>query len=167
MWGSLVVLLASAIAAVVVLRRRFAIVEVLGASMEPTLKQGDRVVIRRFTQARRSRGLRVGDIVVLREAPPGCVAPSARIGPRPRWVIKRVVAVPGEPVPTWFDGVLAKDVGRPVPTDQMVVIGDNPHRSVDSRALGYIPIANVSGVMIRRLASSRSEVRRTPLANSG
>src|SRR5690349_1852539 len=76
-------------------RRRLAVIEVEGTSMTPAYDPGDRVLIRR-TGARR---ISAGQVVVFQHALPGG---RWRTGPLPapnrlRWVIKRVVAVPGDP----------------------------------------------------------------------
>src|SRR5687767_10120578 len=77
---------ASALLAVVwALRARYVVVTVTGDSMLPSLRQGDRVLVRR-------RGLSnvdVGQVIVL--ASPGASGSG--------WIVKRLTALPGQPVP--------------------------------------------------------------------
>ncbi|WP_326822960.1 S26 family signal peptidase [Streptosporangium sp. NBC_01756] len=120
-----------------------------GTSMMPTLTDGDRVLVRR----RRLDQLSRGDVVVLE--PP--LDPSGRYMPGPsgpdgrRWNIKRVAALPGDPVPA---GVTAGAGVALVPSGAMVVLGDNPAASVDSRQRGFFPADQMLGVALRRLGGS-------------
>ena len=63
-------------------------------------------------------------------------------------MIKRAVAVPGEPVPE--QSRLADAV---VPAGRLVVLGDNLPASLDSRGFGYVPAERVLGIVVRRLRS--------------
>jgi signal peptidase I len=117
----------SAVAGVWRLRDRHLVVTVRGLSMTPTFEPGDRLLVRRVEP----RGVHTGQVVVvdlphhLRPMPPG-ITPEESL--RQRRVIKRVAAVAGEPVP---DGV---DAGAgPVPAGHLVLLGDNPLASGDSR----------------------------------
>jgi signal peptidase I len=79
------------------LRRGWAVITVEGSSMEPTFHDGDRVAVRRTPTFR----VMAGEVVVI--AKPG-FDNSWRNSPAPirddrRWMIKRVGAVAGEPVP--------------------------------------------------------------------
>lgn len=96
---------------------------VSGPSMAPTLRDGDRVLVRRT----RPSALRRGDVVLV-ELPAG-------------WIVKRIAALPGDPAPA----------GDRVPPGHVLLLGDNPLWSVDSRDFGYVPTAHVFGVAIRRL----------------
>jgi signal peptidase I len=116
-------------------RGRYVVVTVEGVSMAPTLVDGDRVVVRR----RPATGIRPGDVVVLEP-------PTDAAGPGPRWNIKRVVAVAGDPVPA---GVPVGGIDR-VPAGSLVVFGDNPD-SVDSRQRGFFESGRLLGVAVRRL----------------
>ena len=105
-WGIGAAVVALAVAALFVARRRLVLVTVSGASMSPTLRDGDRVLVRR----RRLPAVHRGDIVVLE--PPhdprvDYATRSRRLGGRP-WNIKRVAALPGDPIPA---GVGAGDEG--------------------------------------------------------
>ncbi|MEV4380403.1 S26 family signal peptidase [Streptosporangium sp. NPDC049644] len=78
-------------------RRSYVVITVDGTSTTPTLTDGDRVLVRRRRLDRVGRG----DVVVL-EPPPD---PSGRYMPGPsgpdgrHWNIKRVAALPSDPVP--------------------------------------------------------------------
>jgi signal peptidase I len=103
--------------------------------MEPTLRPGDRVLVRR----RGSDPLRVGAIVVFRE-------PQDQ-----RWAIKRIAAVPGGAVP---DSVRSTVGGADVvPPGMLVVLGDAAW-SGDSRQWGFIPADQALGPVVRKLSPS-------------
>lgn len=131
----------SAVAAIAALtalaiRRRFVVVIVRGASMEPTLRDRDRVLVRRCRAAQLSP-----HAIVVYEEPQVLRA----------WVIKRLVARPGEPVPPTGFPALARTRDTVVPRGRIVVVGDNPTRSWDSRQLGYVASDRVRGVVVRSL----------------
>jgi signal peptidase I len=75
------------------LRWRLRLVTVFGESMRPTLAPGDRLLVRRIPLAR----VRTGDIVVIQHPERSNVLPEPPESSR--WLIKRAVAVPGDPVP--------------------------------------------------------------------
>ncbi|WP_433219638.1 signal peptidase I [Dactylosporangium sp. CS-047395] len=129
------------VAALAVLRRRFLAVTVSGVSMQPTLQPGDRVLVRRAGLG----GIRAGQVVVLRD-------PESDDDAGEDLMIKRAVAVPGDPVPDIdVTGTAVLD-GRTVPPGRMVVLGDNPAFSLDSRRLGFLPGERLLGVVVRRLS---------------
>ncbi|WP_214322580.1 signal peptidase I [Nonomuraea sediminis] len=134
---------AAALIAVAVLRRRVVVVSVSGASMIPTLRHGDRLLVRRVAGER----LRRGDLVVLTEPVP------CRADERPRWMVKRVVAVPGDEQPSFLPGWVRRSEGVVAP-GHLVVLGDNPEFSRDSRHFGALPSDRVVGVVLRRLGAS-------------
>jgi signal peptidase I len=153
----LALIAAAAVAATGVwwLRRTLAVVTVSGASMRPTLRPGDRVLVRRVAPG----ALRRWQVVVV-EAPPYDARPiwlRAAHGRR-RWLIKRVAALPGE-VPGEPAGTVAAapagpaspPAGSPVPAGSLFVLGDNPAVSGDSRTLGYLPLDRVLGVVVKRM----------------
>ena len=122
-----------------VLRRRFVAVTVAGLSMQPTLHPGDRVLVRRAGIGT----VRAGQVVVL-----GIEGEAEQ-----EWMIKRAIAVPGDPVPgIGVTGVAVVD-GQTVPDGKLVVLGDNAALSLDSRRLGYLPGERLLGVVVRRLSS--------------
>ncbi|KAA9373899.1 S26 family signal peptidase [Microbispora cellulosiformans] len=144
--------MALALAAVTLgMRRVFVVVTVRGRSMQPTLRDGDRVLVRR----RGVTAVRPDDLVVFTDvidAPPVPVPAWAAEddGPRTVLVVKRAIAVPGDPVPGTRVPVLAGRTAS-VPTGRLVVLGDNPAVSRDSRLYGYVAGERLLGVVIRRM----------------
>jgi signal peptidase I len=105
-------------------------VAVKGRSMAPTLQPGDHLLVRPVRRLRRR------DLVVVRD-------PDVST----RWVVKRVVALPGESVVV--DGrTLAAGEG-------IVVLGDNPAQSTDSRVYGAVPLDDVHGRVWYRYAPAQ------------
>ncbi|MGW5261166.1 S26 family signal peptidase [Microbispora sp. NPDC004025] len=139
----LLVLLAAGLpaAAVTAIRRTLHVVEVHGESMEPALRSGDRVLVRRLRPGRR---VRRGDVVVISRVGPG---EGFTLDGGTNLVIKRAAAVAGDPVPPEFEG---SGEAR-VPPGRLLVLGDNPSRSTDSRQWGLLPESRIAGVVIRRL----------------
>jgi signal peptidase I len=126
------------------LRRNWAVITVEGTSMEPTFCHGDRVAVRRtpgFTVSS-------GDVVVIerRDHFPDQHRRPAGIRSDRRWMIKRVGAVAGEPVPA---GIPVTDAV--VPAGKLVLLGDNAEASFDSRLIGYFPADLVLGGVARRM----------------
>lgn len=151
--GALAVLVT--VASVLLLRSRIAIVSVTGQSMEPTLTTGDRVLVRRTGL----NSVRAGQIIVV-EAPSPVHGHWASAPPRRdlsrEWMIKRAAAVPGDPLPPGLPATPAGDAQ--VPDGKLVVLGDNPDASMDSRYLGYVPGDRLLGVVIGSLPRSAREV---------
>jgi signal peptidase I len=131
---------------VVALSRRFMVVTVAGPSMAPTLRDGDRVLVRRCAVG----SVRRGDIVVLLgpRMPGRGVAPAdfmaGATNEERTLLIKRAVAVPGDPLPG--DSAV-------VSADEIVVTGDNENMSYDSRQAGPFDAREVRGVVVRRLTT--------------
>lgn len=154
MWRYLPGLAGCTLIAVLVLRQRFVIVTVNGDSMMPTLAPSDRVLVRR---ARLSR-LRRGQVAVV-EAPGADGDWSTPVrGPAAHrhWMIKRVAAVPGDPLPA---GCPSETAGLPrqlVPPGKLVLLGDNAASSHDSRHIGYLPGERLLGIAVRRISSRRA-----------
>jgi signal peptidase I len=127
-----------------ILRRRIVVVTVVGPSMQPTLAPGDRVLVRRV----RTGQVRTGQIVVIEkpdESGTWTTPPLSRSTGQREWMIKRVAAVPRDHRP---DAMPANSAGLLVPADKLVVLGDNPVLSLDSRQIGYIPAERVLGVVL-------------------
>lgn len=121
-----------------------------GDSMEPTLRNGDRVLISKGYDAPRR-----GDIVSFR----------VRIGGQPDVLIKRVVALPGDSVEIMGDRAFVNGsvspydagtlVGSPefrigpltVPDGMVYVLGDNRAVSLDSRFIGPVLIGSIRGAV--------------------
>jgi signal peptidase I len=133
------------------LARRLASVTVRGRSMEPSYHDGDRVLVRRI------RTPATGQVVVVEQPgvdgqwldpPLSAGADNTRLSGR-RWLIKRVAAVPGEPVPRAGFPSLAQAEEDAVPPGKVVLVGDNRRLSLDSRRIGYFPAERVLGVVAR------------------
>ncbi|MFC7545669.1 S26 family signal peptidase [Plantactinospora sp. GCM10030261] len=140
------------------LRRRWVLVTVDGPSMLPALRPGERVLVRRI----RAREIRTGDIVVAENPDAGVwrTTPlSARAAPSAdrRWIVKRAVAVPGDPLPAELVGTSNAGASR-VPPGHFVLIGDNRRQSVDSRAFGLVPADRILGP-IRPMSGSAGGAR--------
>jgi signal peptidase I len=124
-------------AAVAAARWAVIVVRVDGASMAPTFRPGDKLLTLRRTVR---PTVRRGDVVV-------CRRPANAPGPN-SYLIKRVVAVAGDPVP---DGATRPD--EIVSAGRVYVRGDGD-RSLDSRIFGAIPVEHVVGHVVARLVSS-------------
>jgi signal peptidase I len=132
---------------------RFAVVLVTGMSMEPSFRQGDRLIVRRGDAGK----IRVGTVVVMRtrgsDRPPGlpgAAPPSAQ----PDLAVKRVAALPGDAVP---ESVRERTPGAStVPEGMVVLLADHP-AGADSRVWGFVPAKQILGPVIFKL-SRRAEV---------
>ncbi|TDD84930.1 S26 family signal peptidase [Actinomadura rubrisoli] len=132
--------------------------------MEPTLRAGDRLLVRRTDR------VRAGRIVVVRAPDPPLgdrepagaelteeeaaalpVVPAAAPPPGGRLLVKRAVAVPGDPVPRDAVPALREVPDEVVPPGSLVVLGDNPSASWDSREYGFVRPGGCVGVAVRRL----------------
>ncbi|MFE7543326.1 S26 family signal peptidase [Streptomyces platensis] len=142
--------------AVALIRSRYLVVTVEGSSMVPTLADGDRVLVHRTPLAAISAGR-----LVVTEPPTGgrwgAIRPS-------RWLIKRAAAVPGDPVPRDGAPALRDLPEKRVPQGRIVLLGDNPEESLDSRFCGYFRDEQIVGVVIRRLP--RAEPHRGPVVTA-
>jgi signal peptidase I len=127
------------------------------ASMYPTLKVGDRILV--LKAAYRFTTPATGDVIVFR-APADertqCDSPEVDD------LVKRIIGTPGETI--WSHGntiyvnghVLdqrwshVNPIGQPIrkqliPANDYFVMGDNHPESCDSRVWGYVPRANIIG----------------------
>jgi signal peptidase I len=139
--GHLVGALGLGILGLLAVRRSLLIVEVTGHSMEPAHRSGARLLALRGTRVRR------GDVVLIRH--PGT---AARPQGASDYLVKRMAALPGDPVP----GAVVPAVGiSVVPTGSCVVLGDNPD-SADSRTWGFVPRSTVAGRVLCELRSHDS-----------
>ncbi|NUW32907.1 S26 family signal peptidase [Nonomuraea sp. SMC257] len=141
---TLVALLSLLAAAAVTRRRgRTIVVTVSGPSMEPTLRPGDRVRVRRSPDAVPRRG----DVVVVEEPGP-CRPGEGGNAAGTRWVVKRIAAVAGDPEPPHLPAWDRQPSGL-VPHGRLVLLGDNPAGSRDSRHYGTVRADQVLGVVVR------------------
>ncbi len=148
---------AAILLATAALRRKLVAVTVRGTSMEPTYHDGDRVLVLRGS------ALSPGQVVVA-EQPAALTGGwhrqpvSSRTDARSRrWLIKRLAAVPGDPIPRHDAPALARRQEDRVPPGMVVLLGDNRDMSLDSQAIGYFPVDRVLGIVLRALP------RREPL----
>jgi signal peptidase I len=136
---------------------------VAGNSMEPTLHNGDLLLVCRFCQPK------VGDIVVVRNAPPiqhtsEHLWADFNVSPEHFGIyIKRVAAVAGQPVPPYSSAIwksrrlpvatslisahLAVNPGI-VPSGSVWLLGDNTLNSIDSRFWGAVPNRLLMGSIV-------------------
>ncbi len=121
-----------------------------GPSMQPTLYVGYRVLMEKVSY--RFGPVHRGDVVVVNR-------PGTAVS-----LIKRVIGLPGETIDVrggrvlidgeWLDEPWVAYLGGPdcppqkVPEGYVFVIGDNRANSLDSRALGPVPIEAVEGHVI-------------------
>ena len=140
--AALLVLAALAVAAARWAAARWVAVTVTGNSMTPTYSDGDRVLVRRSPLER----LTVGAVVVTSWP---TLHESYRGGPDRPWLIKRVAALPGDPVPEPVSA--ATDGQTHVPPGHLVLLGDNTDGSLDSRTFGCVSGDLVLGAVVRRL----------------
>jgi signal peptidase I len=134
------------------LRRRYLAVTVDGRSMLPTYRPGERLLVRRIGP----REVRTGQVVVLSAF--GAPKPSRGLRPdgaASSWILKRVAAVPGDPIPRDTVAALRTAAGTRVPADHLVVLGDNPAQSRDSRQAGYFTADRLLGTVVRRMGAAR------------
>jgi len=135
---------------------------VRGQSMKPTLNPGDLIVINKCAYGLliplADRYLIIWgkpqreEIVVLRSPENGTV------------IVKRCVAVGGDffDIKNGYlevegnrylykhpDGITKTFTQSFVPEDSIMVLGDNPAQSVDSRIFGFVPLSDIIGSVIR------------------
>jgi signal peptidase I len=130
-------------------------------SMLPTLQLQDRVLVEKL-RTHLAQPLPVGSVVVFR--PPAALL-AAGYDPRAA-LIKRVVAGPGDTVevrggalwrngqpaqPDWAAEPMDYSLGPlTVPSDHILVLGDNRNASLDSHLWGPLPRQNIVGTAIWR-----------------
>jgi signal peptidase I len=134
------------------LRTRLVIVTVRGESMAPAYRPGDRVLVRRVTLPR----IRHRDVIV---ATGGRPRPTTLVPPGetdPAWMLKRVYALPGDPVPRDLMPALREAPERQVPDGRFLVLGDNAEASADSRQSGWFYAANLLGVVVAHLPTAQA-----------
>ncbi|MFJ3953839.1 S26 family signal peptidase [Streptomyces libani] len=154
-------------AAAILLSHRLVLVTVRGMSMAPAYRDGDRVLVRRTTRPTRGQVLVVERPALHTRWPSGPlpVGAGARAVGQRQWLIKRLAALPGDPVPEAM--LSASPFARPnpprVPAGSLVLLGDNPQNSVDSRQFGFYPAERVLGTVVGPLKPARA---RRPLRSA-
>jgi signal peptidase I len=133
-------------------RRAYGVAGVVGGSMEPTLSPGDHVLFRRGTP----HHPHPGDVVIITTARLAVLVPSASgiVERSPDLMIKRLVAVAGDPVPC---GV---PCGCATVCDGRVVVRGDADRSLDSRTWGCIPVQVLTGRATRQVLTGKTLDRR-------
>jgi signal peptidase I len=122
-------------------RRLLLSVTVVGQSMTPTYRDGERLLVRRTGRAR------VGQVVVLaNRSPDGARGPADHLSPE--LLVKRLAALPGDRVPEQVLETVGAAPGERVPPGRVVVLGDGPD-STDSRHWGYLEAKSLVGVAVR------------------
>lgn len=158
--GYAALLIAACGASALWIRRRYLVTTVQGPSMRPTLGPGDRILVRR------TRRVRAGQVVIVVAPDPPVVEltgdepfglddpagaePPPGAGPSP-YLVKRAAAVAGEHVPKERFPALGGISHDIVPPGSLVVLGDDPGTSWDSRDFGLIGPESLVGVAIRRM----------------
>jgi signal peptidase I len=110
-------------------------------------ERGDRLLVRRTTRVRR------GDAVVFRNPLPFGDGDAALA-----WLVKRVSALPGDPVPPDVRDIVGTPDGGLVPSGSLIVRGDAA-RAQDSRHFGYVPELSLLGVVLTRAPAPDSSPR--------
>lgn len=122
---------------------------------------GDAILAENFAPWVKDLGLRVeemgADFATLRLPNRYALMPPRALEHQ-RWLIKRAGAVPGEPVPPEVRRAV-EGSGARVPSDHLVVLGDNAAVSVDSRTYGYISGERLLGVVARPIRKARGSGR--------
>jgi signal peptidase I len=135
------------VANLVLLLGPWSVRRIRGTSMEPALRPGRRVLVRRARLDDVRRGA-VVELVADRVLPGGArIVGSRRL-------VKRAVALPGDPVPAGSVRVGQRELPAVVPAGHLVVLGDNRAQSLDSRHFGFVPAAAVQGIVVRGLADT-------------
>jgi signal peptidase I len=132
---------------VVMLVGGWSVRRVKGTSMAPTLRPGQRVVVRRARLA----DVRHGALVQL--AADRIMLGGARIVGGRR-LLKRAVALPGDPVPAGIARIGPRELPAVVPAGCLVVLGDNRAQSLDSRHFGFVRATAVLGIVVRGVADT-------------
>ncbi|MFI2759473.1 S26 family signal peptidase [Streptomyces echinatus] len=131
------------------LRTNFRVVRLNGSSMEPAYRDGDRLLVRLGARPKAGQ-------VVMAMSPtawhPHYADRREVPGGTEGFVVKRVLAVTGDPAPRGIR-LNPHDVldGR-IASDRLVLVGDNSRVSFDSRKVGCYPADQILGVVLRALS---------------
>jgi signal peptidase I len=138
---------------------------VVGASMAPTIPSGSSVLV--DLSAYPSTHPQPGDVVAL-HPPPG----AACVGPKPRVLVLRVIAIPGQTIGA-AEGTVQVDGHKPaqpwlprgssgqtrafatltVPNGDYFVLGDDRRDACDSRNFGPVPGSDLVGKAVKVIAA--------------
>jgi signal peptidase I len=132
-------------------RRHLLLVTVEGPSMHPTLQPGNRALVRRTPPT----AARPGDIVVIKGD-----TPVREPDHQDYWFIKRLIALPGDPVPPHC--LPTGNTDTTVPPGHLIILGDNPPRSYDSRRHGYFNTTDLLGIVIWPRPAAQQPTRNPP-----
>ena len=157
----LIVLLLVFAAFIYLFTQIFVGIQVIGSSMEPTLYEGDYLFINQTLLPER------GDIIVIETDQKDTIHDETA----QKWIIKRVIGLPGDTIKA-ENGVLFRKragsdsfvqldesylgeewtVNNTIPETvvgegMVYVLGDHRSISLDSRALGTLPLSDVMGVV--------------------
>lgn len=121
----------------------FSVVKISGISMEPTLNEGDYVIVHKRAN------IQIGDIVLACD-------------PNGQYIIKRVVGLAGDQIHITSNSVIVNEVlydslqnhssesyviKMDVPENSVFLLGDNRMESIDSRMYGCIGVDRILGIV--------------------
>ena len=125
---------------------------IVGNSMYPALKNGDRILIKKY-----DKNYQRGDIIIFKSLKNPDIEYISRLIALPKDKIKiqerkvylngKILQEPYTKTPTslWEDGFIKKGEEYKVPDSEVFVMGDNRPRSSDSREFGFIIIPSIIG----------------------
>src|SRR5580704_19059054 len=148
-WLTAAICFALAASFAVFLRRKYLVISVVGSSMRPALQPGDRVLVRRGPLA----SLQPGMIVVMHDWPESLQAGQASgwLENPISWLIKRLAAGPGDPIPKVARAACGN--AQVVPPGIVVVLGDNGGGR-DSLRWGFASADQIIGHVAMSLSRS-------------
>ncbi len=137
---------------------------IAGNSMNPTLKNGDYILIKKY-----DKNYQRGDIIIFKHPKNPDIEYISRLIALPKDKIKiqerkvylngKLLQEPYTTTPTnlWEDGFIKEGKEYKVPDSEVFVMGDNRPRSSDSREFGFINISSIIGKYTYRYYESKYE----------